>query len=92
MLKRERFGCDLSIISVLQTHFNDVVWQIRNKDLYFGQLAKVEVFLEEEEAKLGQAFDTLIDLMKRYPKRIEAYLKMWSINYELGNFHLKKAA
>jgi hypothetical protein len=32
-----------------------------------------------------------LDLTKKYQGRIEAYLKLWAIYYNLGNFHLKKS-
>jgi predicted Zn-dependent protease len=70
----------------------DLARFIRDIDQYVGQIARAEVYLDGDEPKQAQAIDLLNDLTKRYPQRIEAYLKLWSIYYNLGNYHLKKAA
>lgn len=56
-------------------------------DHYVGKLARTEMYIENEEPKLNKAEEVLRDLMKRQPQRIEAYLKLWSLYYNCGNFH-----
>jgi hypothetical protein len=54
-------------------------------------MAKAEVYIDGEDAKQTQAVDQLLDLTKKFPARIEAYLKLWAIYYTQGNFYLKKS-
>lgn len=75
----------------MQQPTSDLTRSIRDLDQYIGQMAKAEVYIDGEDAKQTQAVDQLLDLTKKFPARIEAYLKLWAIYYTEGNFYLKKS-
>jgi hypothetical protein len=86
LMRREKFSCDY-MAGEWSAKVPDVVKQIREVDSYMGQLAKVEVCIEGDEPNSGQAIELLNELAKRYPQRIEAYLKLWSLFYDKGCYH-----
>jgi len=47
-------------------------------------MARVELYLEGEVVESQKAMETLHELVKRHPQRIEAYLKLWAIFYTQG--------
>jgi predicted Zn-dependent protease len=91
LMKRAEFGCNYSPYESA-VKANDVVRQIKDVDFYFGQLARVETYIEGDEPKRGQAIELLNELTKRQPQRIESYIKLWQLYYDQGCYHSRLAS
>ena len=86
----ERFGCNLTFVSQMEP--SKLAVTIQQQDYYFGQLAFVELFLDQQPVRHSKAVEQLNKLIKEFPARGEAYIKLWQVYMASGKEREKGAS